>query len=277
MVQIISRHHDICINVSHITASSHSLSLILNIFQEQHKRSLEEFKKELSSQIFIQLSQMGSQYSPLIEVDLQALAARLSTKGSNVETADVDPSGDKYLPWDSCSVFYSAMLFSLFRALLPWDSCSMTNKVGKVIFQRAGELNVPVGFMCMKVHVKFGALFRVSRAQFPYLDLSLLLSHVVSHFGANRVMWSRSSATKAPDWLEAAIHDSKMDSMELQLVLLVGGIPHESKNIILQRKCHYRDISQAAPRPVVYGPQKQVSLRLIFGKDATPCTFFIMH
>ncbi|KAG4401969.1 hypothetical protein AAZX31_02G091100 [Glycine max] len=26
----------------------------------------------------------------------------------------------------------------------------MTNKVGKEIFQRAGELNVPVGFMCMK-------------------------------------------------------------------------------------------------------------------------------
>ncbi|KAG4954508.1 hypothetical protein JHK87_040102 [Glycine soja] len=38
---------------------------------------------------------MGSQYSPLIEVDLQALAARLSTKGSNVETIDVDPSGAK--------------------------------------------------------------------------------------------------------------------------------------------------------------------------------------
>ncbi|KAL5123130.1 hypothetical protein HKD37_02G003779 [Glycine soja] len=135
----------------------------------------------------------------------------------------------------------------------------MTNKVGKEIFQRAGELNVPVGFMCMKgldlhiseieqlctefpstvvlldhlgfckppindeeglvfsqllnlsrfpqehqlkyylvnktskmkkdVHVKFSALFRVSRAQFPYLDLSPLLSQVVSHFGANRVMW----------------------------------------------------------------------------------------
>ena len=28
-------------------------------------------------------------------MDLQALAARLSTKGSNVETVDVDPSGDK--------------------------------------------------------------------------------------------------------------------------------------------------------------------------------------
>ncbi|KAG5098292.1 hypothetical protein JHK82_048146 [Glycine max] len=55
---------------------------VRNEYEEQHKRSLEEFKKELSSQIFIQLSQMGSQYSPLIEVDLQALAARLSTKGN---------------------------------------------------------------------------------------------------------------------------------------------------------------------------------------------------
>jgi len=53
--------------------------------------------------------------------------------------------------------------------------------------------------------------------------------------------------------------------------------PHESKNIILQRQSHYRDISQAAPTPVVYGPQKQVSLRLIFGKDATRCTLFLMH
>ncbi|KAJ1443107.1 Metal-dependent hydrolase [Sesbania bispinosa] len=117
----------------------------------------------------------------------------------------------------------------------------MTNEVGKAIFQRAGELNVPVGFMCMKglnlhiseieqlctefpstvvlldhfafckppkndeealvlsqllnlsrfpqVYVKFSALFRVSRVQFPYPDLSPLLSQVVSSFGANRVMW----------------------------------------------------------------------------------------
>ncbi|KAK7280745.1 hypothetical protein RJT34_25812 [Clitoria ternatea] len=35
--------------------------------------------------------------------------------------------------------------------------------------------------------------------------------------------------------------------------------PQESKtkNVILQRQCHYRDISQAAPTPEVYGPQKQ--------------------
>ncbi|KAI4336547.1 hypothetical protein L6164_015062 [Bauhinia variegata] len=117
----------------------------------------------------------------------------------------------------------------------------MTNEVGKAIFSRAGELKVPVGFMCMKgldlhiseieqlckdfpstvvlldhlafckpptndeeglvlsrllnlsrfpqVYVKFSALFRISRMQFPYLDLSPLLSQVVSSFGANRVMW----------------------------------------------------------------------------------------
>ena len=116
----------------------------------------------------------------------------------------------------------------------------MTNDIGKAIFSRAGELKIPVGFMCMKgldlhiseieelctqfpstivlldhlafykpptneeesqtftrllnlsrfpkVYVKFSALFRVSRLQFPYLDLSSLLSQVVSSFGANRVM-----------------------------------------------------------------------------------------
>ncbi|XP_061374392.1 uncharacterized protein LOC133316629 [Gastrolobium bilobum] len=117
----------------------------------------------------------------------------------------------------------------------------MTNEVGKAIFRRAGELSVPVGFMCMKgldlhiseierlctefpstvvlldhlafckppindeeglvfsqllnlsrfpqVYVKFSAFFRLSRVQFPFLDLSPLLSQVVSSFGANRVMW----------------------------------------------------------------------------------------
>ncbi|KAK4265074.1 hypothetical protein QN277_026173 [Acacia crassicarpa] len=117
----------------------------------------------------------------------------------------------------------------------------MTNEIGKALFSKAGELKVPVGFMCMKgldqhiseieqlcadfpstvvlldhfafckppindeeglvfsrllnlsrfpqVYVKFSALFRVSRSQFPYLDLCPLLSQVVSSFGANRVMW----------------------------------------------------------------------------------------
>ncbi|XWS68779.1 hypothetical protein CRYUN_Cryun04dG0121600 [Craigia yunnanensis] len=65
----------------------------------------------------------------------------------------------------------------------------MTNEVGKAMFSRAGTLGVPVGFMCMKVYVKFSALFRVSRMSFPYQDLVPLLAEVVSSFGANRVMW----------------------------------------------------------------------------------------
>ncbi|XP_022145165.1 uncharacterized protein LOC111014678 [Momordica charantia] len=40
-----------------------------------------------------------------------------------------------------------------------------------------------------QIHVKFSALFRISRMPFPYQDLSHLLSQVVSSFGANRIMW----------------------------------------------------------------------------------------
>ncbi|GFS33959.1 hypothetical protein Acr_00g0031460 [Actinidia rufa] len=117
----------------------------------------------------------------------------------------------------------------------------MTNEIGKAMFSKAGELGVPVGFMCMKgldlhlaeieelctefpktvvmldhvafckppindeeslafsellklsrfpqVHIKFSALFRVSRKPYPYDDLFQVLSQVVSSFGVNRVMW----------------------------------------------------------------------------------------
>ncbi|KAL5717380.1 hypothetical protein ACHQM5_010393 [Ranunculus cassubicifolius] len=117
----------------------------------------------------------------------------------------------------------------------------MTNAVGKAMYSKAGELGVPVGFMCMKglnlhlseieelcsefpsttvlldhvafckppvtdeekatfssllklsrfpqVYVKFSALFRVSREKSPYEDTCLLLSELVSSYGANRVMW----------------------------------------------------------------------------------------
>ncbi|KNA25617.1 hypothetical protein SOVF_004850 [Spinacia oleracea] len=117
----------------------------------------------------------------------------------------------------------------------------MTNEVGKALFSKAGELGIPVGFMCMKglnlhlseieelcteypstpvlidhmgfckppinddeslafsnllklsrfpqVHVKFSALFRISREAFPHQDLSSPFSQIVSSFGANRIMW----------------------------------------------------------------------------------------
>ncbi|KAL2964214.1 hypothetical protein AAZX31_17G244200 [Glycine max] len=146
----------------------------------------------------------------------------------------------------------------------------------------------------------------------------------------------QSSATKAPDWLEAAIRASKMDSMETSTCSSRGSIfipkrswkkcaahvhishiikslevpktqvfketeffechqmrehegpkrgvllkvhssnemkngitstvrnPHESKNIILRQQCHYRNISQAAPTPVVqYGHQKQQNFNFL--------------
>ncbi|XP_073279137.1 uncharacterized protein [Primulina huaijiensis] len=40
-----------------------------------------------------------------------------------------------------------------------------------------------------QVYVKFSGLFRVSRKQYPYEDLSDILSKLVSTYGANRVMW----------------------------------------------------------------------------------------
>ncbi|KAJ1382570.1 hypothetical protein SESBI_44128 [Sesbania bispinosa] len=155
------------------------------------------------------------------------------------------------------------------------------------------------------------------------------LSSVASAGQANQ----QSFATKAPDWMEAAIRASKQDLMEASTCSSSGKIsevvihkrswkrcaahvhishiirsleapkrqviketelyechqmrahegskrgvllevhnmkgmrngvisatvrnPHESKNGILQQQCHYRDISQAAPTPRVYGPQKQ--------------------
>ncbi|KAG6422434.1 hypothetical protein SASPL_119006 [Salvia splendens] len=40
-----------------------------------------------------------------------------------------------------------------------------------------------------QVYVKLSALFRVSRCQYPYEDLSDIVTKVVSSYGANRIMW----------------------------------------------------------------------------------------
>ena len=68
---------------------------VRNEFEEEHNQSLDKLKQELKDAIKIEFSQMGSQYSPLIQVDLQALGACVSTKGSNVEIT-VNPSGDEH-------------------------------------------------------------------------------------------------------------------------------------------------------------------------------------
>jgi len=63
--------------------------------EEENKRSLEKLKHELKDALKIEFSQMGPQYSPFLEVDIQALGARVSTKGSNAEAAE-NPSGEEH-------------------------------------------------------------------------------------------------------------------------------------------------------------------------------------
>ena len=65
---------------------------------------------------------------------------------------DIQNKGYKYVWQETLNLnntgFQQNLLEGLFLSIL---FLQMTNKVGKEIFQRAGELNVPVGFMCMKV------------------------------------------------------------------------------------------------------------------------------
>ncbi|KAJ4814726.1 4-sulfomuconolactone hydrolase [Rhynchospora pubera] len=134
---------------------------------------------------------------------------------------------------DYCAVRFNPYLWP--------SSQKMTNKVGKALFAKAGELGVPVGFMLFKglnlhieeveelcteypetkvildhvsfcrppsneeeekafssllqlsrfpqVHLKFSALFRVSREKPPYEDLASVLSQLIANFGSNRIMW----------------------------------------------------------------------------------------
>ena len=67
---------------------------------------MEKLKQELKGAIKIEFSQMGLQYSSLIEVDLHALGARVNTKGSNDETI-VNPSGEEH---DGCVTPTDAIL-----------------------------------------------------------------------------------------------------------------------------------------------------------------------
>ncbi|KAH1228809.1 hypothetical protein GmHk_10G028733 [Glycine max] len=59
--------------------------------EEENKQSLEKLKQELKDDIKVEFSKMGSQYSPFLE----ALGARVSTKGSNSKTT-VNPSGEEH-------------------------------------------------------------------------------------------------------------------------------------------------------------------------------------
>ena len=53
--------------------------------EQENKQTLEKMKQELKEAIKIELSQRGLVYTPPIDVDIQVLGARVSTKGSNAE------------------------------------------------------------------------------------------------------------------------------------------------------------------------------------------------
>ncbi|KAH1197904.1 hypothetical protein GmHk_18G051575 [Glycine max] len=87
------RHHVALAAPPHPSANNRNLEEeIRNEIDEENKRCLERMKQELKEAIKIEFSQRGSQYTPLVEADIQVLGARVSTKGSNAEIA-VKPSG----------------------------------------------------------------------------------------------------------------------------------------------------------------------------------------
>ncbi|KAL5193223.1 hypothetical protein HKD37_20G055475 [Glycine soja] len=78
------------------SSSSTSITQQHNEIKEEDKRILELLKQEVKEAIIIEMSQRGLQFSTPIEVDIHVLGARVSTKGSNVETV-VNPSGEEHV------------------------------------------------------------------------------------------------------------------------------------------------------------------------------------
>ncbi|KAH1253769.1 hypothetical protein GmHk_04G010349 [Glycine max] len=79
-------------------SSSSSTSITQKQLAEIIGSLKEEWRNELEqeNEWSLKLSQRGSQYSPLVEADIQLLGARVSTKGSNAKTI-VNPSGEEHV------------------------------------------------------------------------------------------------------------------------------------------------------------------------------------
>ncbi|KAL5138383.1 hypothetical protein HKD37_10G028566 [Glycine soja] len=80
---------------SHASNSS-STSITQQYGGMRLRKNLEILKQELKEAIIIEMSQRGSQFSEPIEANIHVLGARVSTKGSNAETA-VNPSGEEHV------------------------------------------------------------------------------------------------------------------------------------------------------------------------------------
>ena len=70
-------------------------SKMRNEIEEENKQTLGKMKQELKEAIKIELSQRGLVYTPPIDMDIQILGARVSTKGSNAEIV-VHASGEEH-------------------------------------------------------------------------------------------------------------------------------------------------------------------------------------
>jgi len=76
---------------SSASISQVQLAEIIGSLQEQWKNDIQVLKHELKEQIILEMLQRGSPISAPIQPDIHVLGARVSTKGSNAETA-VNPS-----------------------------------------------------------------------------------------------------------------------------------------------------------------------------------------
>ncbi|KAH1193697.1 hypothetical protein GmHk_19G054681 [Glycine max] len=91
-------------NTSSVSISQEQMAEIIgsireevrNEIEEEKKRSLEAWKKELKDAIIIEMSQKGSKVSTPNHTDINVLGARVSTKESNVETG-VNRSGEEHV------------------------------------------------------------------------------------------------------------------------------------------------------------------------------------
>jgi len=132
---------------------------VRNEFEEEHNQSLDKLKQELKDAIKIEFSQMGSQYSPLIQVDLQALGACVSTKGSNVEIT-VNPSGDEH----------HGCVISTMGLYVQRENCTVLMALGKICEGGSCIHNVAYADDVVKVTVE---KFLDGDAQVPFPTLEI--------------------------------------------------------------------------------------------------------
>jgi len=114
----------------------------------------------LKDAIKIEFSQRGSQYSPLIEAEIQALGARVSTKGSNVETV-VNPSGEEhdghaistmglYVQRENCT--HLVALGKIYEGGSSIPNMAYANDVVRVSVEKVLDGDAQVPFLTSEIH-----------------------------------------------------------------------------------------------------------------------------